>query len=119
MLIYRVENANGCGMYMGNDHSFSYEMIDSMRHPTPNKDASLSKFWNALSFERSQAYSFGYGSLEQLKNWIYQDSWRKEIDESGFRVYVYDSKHFEIGDTQAVFIKQTATLQYSLSILEI
>lgn len=119
MLIYRVEKENGQGLYRDNDYPFSYEMVDSMRHPLPSDDALLSIFWNALSYESMAKFHFGYSSIEQLKSWVYRTSWREEIDKAGFRVNVYETENYKTGDTQAVFVKSKSKFVNSLSLLDI
>lgn len=119
MLIYRVEQENGRGMYVDNkDDTYSSEMTEAMRHPIPSEDAALRDAWNALSLSQFK-YCFGFSSLEQLKSWIYRSDWRAAINADGFKVAAYETTDFLVGDTQAVFRKATARLQFSISILEI
>lgn len=118
--VYRVENSNGGGMYTETECTPSYEMIEEARHPTPDKDALLAPLWQIeLETANYLRFSFAFASLEQLKFWIYREDWRKKLDENGFGVSVYETDSALIGDTQAVFLKSQAKLEYTLSLLEI
>lgn len=118
--VFRVECANGGGMYVSTSCQPSYEMIEEARHPSPDEDVLLAPLWQIeMETGNYKNFSFTFASLEQLKFWIYREDWRKELDENGFRVSVYETDSAKIGDTQAVFLKSQAKLEYTLSLLEI
>lgn len=119
--VYRVEDQLGYGPYEV-ECDVSFEMTHDAHHPLPENDAKLSSFWRdqlLKGYWHYTKYRFAFASLEQLKFWIYREDWRKELDENGFRVSVYETDSAKIGDTQAVFLKSEATLEYTLSLLEI
>lgn len=104
MLVYRIENAAGEGMYRAGKHpDCTSQMQNGPHHPTPWEDAKLSSDWQAIS--NRSAFSFGFGTVEQLKAWVYRMDWRQELQDAGFAMYLYDSTEVYTGDTQAVFIK--------------
>lgn len=100
-LIYRVETCDGQGMYRGVT-SVSDQMYDTdyegCRHPRPSDDMSLD--WDC-----NPEWIFGFGSLDQLKFWIYRTEWRKQMHIDGLKVYVYLPNTYRVGDTQAIFIR--------------
>lgn len=70
----------------------------SDRHPEPRYD---SKLLSQLK-GRNWGY-FGFGSLAQLKFWVYKYEWRETLHSFGYHVSVIQSKDAIIGDTQVVF----------------
>lgn len=122
--IYRIELGDGTGMYSADRWSAAYEisrqMISVTNHPEPQDDAKIGDQW--VKLEKTYAhhqYRFGFGSIEQLKEWIYLTDWREGLDKYGFRVYVYTAEKAYVGDRQAFFLKETATREYSISLMEI
>lgn len=118
-LVYRVEDKDGYGMYMGRSTPVVMTMQDSMRHPTPSKDEKLARFWNYLTNEECIRYNFGFVSMEQLKFWIYEKKWREDLTQEGFHVSVYDVEIVVGGDTQAIFFRGSSRPQQVISLLEI
>lgn len=125
MLIYRIEDADGGGLYRG-DNSFQNPVTSSSsdRHPLPNDD---SRLMDSISFrmdldlgpdERYQHWTyfledefiFGFASVEQMRNWVYNDEWLVKLDTVGFYLTVYDmpEHHVCVGNTQAVFRRHEA-----------
>ncbi len=104
MLIYRVEDDDGLGMYA--DDMLNNAARVSDRHPMPASDGRLMDAgWLEFQSEHSSDVRFGFGSLEQLRFWLYRQSWRNHLTDEGYRVHVYDvpDGFGLIGDTQAVF----------------
>lgn len=111
MTVYRVENANGEGMYRNRVFSDRdcplNDCYDMYRHPMPSSDDALCKsigtdmvYWHR--------YHFGFSSISQLKNWLYTDDVRSKLANAGFVISVYECETEFHGDTQAVFIRDTA-----------
>lgn len=126
MLIYRIEDVDGGGMYRG-DNSYANPVASSNsdRHPLPNDDSLL---MDNISFRMDQdvdpcdrhqhwtyfledEFIFGFASVEQMRNWVYNDDWLVSLDHVGFNLTVYDvpENHICIGNTQAVFRRHEAT----------
>lgn len=112
-LVYRVQNASGYGVYRVNiDAEYLDETNDYERHPMPEDDAKLAPQWDKISEFSKSYWFFGFSSLEQLKFWFYKKKWRDELVKFGFSVYVFEVDDYQclIGDTQAVFRRDRATL---------
>lgn len=110
MLIYRVENQRGVGMYKAYAKA-CYAMVGSDRHPSPNDDAELRPAWHQLLNEGLyRHYNFGFATLDQLRSWIYKDEWREELDRKDFYAMCYyvPDEYMHIGATQAIFRKDKA-----------
>lgn len=112
-LCYRVVNADGVGLY-ASGHHVAGELHDMYRHPTPSDDYKLRDFYyehisNGLYF-RNSPYVFGFASMEQLRHWIHSEELLMSLAESGFRIRIYQTDDYCIGDTQMVFRGSTASL---------
>ena len=127
MLVYRVENAQGGGMYRNDGLSVAsicdISDYSSARHPHPTADdalmRSIPRHLNQMGMP-AYVFNYGFASLEQLKMWLYQNEWRVALSDAGFHVAVYNClKDAYVGDTQAVFIKQHATLVETLHLCEV
>ena len=124
MLIYRVETENQRGMYRGSNVEWLNDNYDECRHPLPHRDSRL-----MLAIHDKELYTawdasvmhYGFGSLDQLRRWIYADDAKHELHNLGFAVSVYDipDDRCAVGDTQAVFFINEATKVNSLNITEI
>lgn len=109
MIIYRVESKRGTGMYVNSScWSVKEAMQEYERHPDPTQDAGLRDVWRDLYYgHESTLFSFGFATIAQLKSWIYRDDWRQILHDHGFAVYAYNAKTYHLGDTQAIFIKDS------------
>lgn len=125
--IYRVENANGRGMYRaGGSYSALEFEFDEYIHPMPSSDDALMRsiqergeYNECGSLDYSMDDYFGFSSLDQLKRWIYRDDWRSKLDAAGFHVSVYSAVGACIGDTQAVFLLHKSICVNQLRLTEI
>ena len=123
MLVYRIENAAGGGVYRATGWTFGeYYTSDSPRHPLPYQDSKLMRaipdeciYWNGTL---KSMLSYGFSSLDQLRCWFYVDEWREAMHRNGFSVSVYSGDVY-VGDTQAVFIKEDCVLVSKFSLLDI
>jgi hypothetical protein len=124
MLIYRVETENQRGMYRGSNVEWLNDNYDECRHPLPYHDSRLMQSlrhkelytaWDASSMH------YGFGSLDQLRRWIYADEAKRELEHLGFAVSVYEINEHRcaVGDTQAVFFIHEATKVDTINITEI
>lgn len=120
MKIYRVEDDQGTGMYRTSIALREMNCSDK-RHPSPWDDMKLSEPWENMDlYERSKMF-FGFSSLDQLKFWIYLEEWRKLLKKEGYFISVYECEPDDaiIGETQAIFIRSSATKIQQLDFLEI
>lgn len=124
MLIYRVENEYQRGMYRGVYCSWLNDNYQPKRHPMPNEDSRLMRVLRHkelyTSWDAAEMH-YGFGSLNQLRRWIYADRAKQELDDIGSAVSVYEipDTRCAVGDTQAVFFINEATKVNSLKITEI
>lgn len=111
MLIWRIEDENGEGMYRG---SRTIEEVDDMtswsssRHPCPHFDDGLG--WNDIDCDERDAWKFGFATLGQMRQWVYKAKWRKGLDEIGFSLVCYrvPDKFGRRSNFQAIFHSEHA-----------
>jgi hypothetical protein len=123
MLIYRIEDFAGGGIYRGeNLHLNPISSFSSERHPLPWSDSLFVENGDAMMYREGEPhyrelstfidgdFIFGFATTEQLRNWVYQDDWLWKFDERGFRLTVFDvpNDHVIVGYTQAVFRRREA-----------
>lgn len=124
MKVFRVEDDEGNGMYNG--WCALQEMQERERHPIPGDDWELmsavhkskidERCYEVLSMndpcEAPDELLFGFASMEQLRFWIYKHEWIQRLKDEGFKLSVYEVEDgwAAHGRTQAVFIKDKATL---------
>lgn len=80
MLVYRIENENGTGIYglelaYGNTKSDILdeqceETILEDFHPGPDFDPGIKKFWKKLDADTRAKYVFGFASVAQMHDWF-------------------------------------------------
>jgi len=113
-LCFRVVNAFDIGLYQAGRPECWYDLPSydpdtyEDKHPTPSSDRLLARPWYELE-DKSQ-YFFGFKSLEQMRQWIYKEHVLRGLQEDGFRIAIYQTEDYYIGDTQMIFRKSTATL---------
>lgn len=125
MMIFRIEDDHGFGMYSGGSPFLEWENGDpdlQVIHPTPEEDEILSKngyqeFWS----KHWTAMFFGFSSVEQIHSWLYKPQNFKVLDSDGFflSVYLAPDHLTRVGKTQAVFIKKKSTKICTFSLLDI
>lgn len=117
-LFYRIENEQGHGMYRSDTYLNCTSNMQGMeRHPSPYDDMGLAKNCKRRKYMPGATwckwwridptlFNYGFGNLDQLKNWVYKKEWRTELQKKGFKVSVYKCKKaaFAAGDTQAVCV---------------
>lgn len=123
--IYRIEDKEGYGMYRSGRNLEYFFTSDRERHPQPHNDSLLCQEFSIYSnlyfnsdgvpTEESEYY-FGFGSIQQLRNWIYKDDWLVELHNIGFMIseYTCEDNNAHVGYTQAVFINEVEYKQYSI-----
>lgn len=116
--IFRIETESGVGMYRGPDWDGVWETgAATHKHPCPHNDSKLideniDLFYSLGDNEwrfGDDDFIFGFSSIDQLRRWLYNDSWLESLDSEGFVLSIYegDVRH---GHTQAVIDKTTARL---------
>lgn len=124
--IYRVENAQGQGMYR-NDESNSGEWLYAAgiddaggpAHPAPWYDDDISDFWELCEEHRERhLYFFGFGSIESFMKWVWHPESRRVLRRWGFALVVYEvtAEYACVGEKQAVFRKDKATVVKRLEV---
>lgn len=111
--IFRVELEDDprYGLYSSNVSNELQELTG--RHIRPSDDSGLNGYWQF----QDDVY-FGFGSIAQLKAWIYRDDWRESLHAEGYHISVFEAQG-RIGNTQAIFQWNTRKEGHSLSLLEI
>ena len=119
--VYRVEiPGTTTGLYCNSKVWDVKDAMQTTRHPAPDEDAALCNVWADLEQTGKQRYYyFSFATLAQLKSWIHRKDWREILDRMKFRVSVYETVDYYIGDTQAVFRKRDAVKIKELRLTEI
>ena len=110
----------GDGMYHAEDGlSAAPDYFTREReHPVPYRDTALN--WDNISYilgvPQYQCY-FGFGNIEQLKAWLFDEEWRLHLHNQGFVIKVWSLPDSEfpkmrVGNAQAVAVK-SALLEHS------
>lgn len=86
-----------------------HEYVDAPRHPGPMNDNLLADAFNSDNRER---FSFGFASLEQLKEWFFDDNDRELLSLHGIvcNEYEIEGWGFVAGRKQCMFVKENARL---------
>jgi hypothetical protein len=115
VLVLRVENEDGIGMYTApyefyDEPMYVWEMGNPETHPSPPEDEGLLPRWINLTSYRD--WFFGFYDKTQLDNWIYKDTWKKELAKIGCKISTYEvaEDDFIRGHRQCVFVKARSTL---------
>lgn len=124
--VFRIENARGVGPYMSDiiPQEYRTQLTDEVRHPEPYKDSRL-----VSEIESRHPYNFnliptwmrfGFGSIDQLRNWFYNDDWLYTLHKYGFVLveYTVSSDRVYLGNTQCTFKASCAGNIERYSILE-
>lgn len=122
MLVFRVVDKNGDGMYRSYQENAiplwdeccdNYD--DDYHHPSPGKLGSRLNSKGVNGYE----YIFGFATVDQLHHWIFEKEWRNNIDNAGGRVLVFETRDLVGDEHQVTFRKETAVLVDDISILEL
>lgn len=122
MMIYRIEDDKGIGVYRS-EISPNFVLTYEIGKPTPWEDTELLKSANIRVDDRYDTisdYSFGFSSKEQMKSWFGVLCIKKLID-CGFNVnlYMVDDKKSHSSKHQAMFNKNNAQLVRTLKFEEL
>lgn len=116
MLVYRVQNEDGTGLYHASEYAEDHLSDLQGRHPLPYND---SKLIEELGNEDYRGKLFAFSSLQQLKFWIHCREAREAIHAEGCKVYVIETDEVWVGDTQCVFNKGSGTVVDVISLLDL
>ena len=85
------------------------EYVDVPRHPGPMNDSLLT---DAFYSANQQSFSFGFSSLEQLKEWFFDANDRELLSLHGIvcNEYEIEGWGFVAGRKQCMFVKENARL---------
>ena len=119
--VRRAGQGIGDGMYHAADGLFAAKdyCTSGRAHPAPYQDTALN--WDNIAYilgvPHHQCY-FGFGNIEQLKAWLFDEAWRLHLHKRGFVIKVWslpdDSEvpKMRVGNAQAVAVK-SALLEHS------
>lgn len=111
----------GAGMYSAYDGLYAAPdyCTSEREHPAPYRDTALN--WDNISYilgvPQHKCY-FGFGNIEQLKAWLFDEEWRLHLHKQGFVIKVWslpDDSEFpkmRVGNAQAVAV-ESALLEHS------
>lgn len=98
----------GDGMYIGKAGLFQFRGYGiELSHPPPWDDTDLR--WGETEVTvgvPAERCRFGFGSLEQLKSWLYNHEWREYLHEHGYVVKVWEvpAGMMHVGSAQAIAV---------------
>lgn len=146
MLVYRIEDAFGGGMYRPSELS-SYDCpFEEIVNAFPDKDrcsrtlsrrsercvydyssihvSPLDDFpwrvWRNLPYNVQEKYHFAFPTITSLLSWVYMKEWREALHRRGFKVSVYDAEAIvSVSGAQAIFEKKHSKKVGEISLLEI
>lgn len=112
--VRRAGHGIGDGMYHAADGLFNSPgyCTDSSKHPAPHRDTALN--WDNIAYILGVPHHqccFGFGSIEQLKAWLFDETWRLYLHKRGFVIKVWslpddsDFPKMRVGNAQAVAVK--------------
>ena len=104
----------GDGMYYAANGLYSAPdyCTDSSKHLLPHRDTALN--WDNIEYILGVPHHmcyFGFGSIDQLKAWLFDEAWRLHLHKQGFVIKVWslpDDSEFpkmRVGNAQAVAVK--------------
>ena len=112
--VYRLETLEGVGVYRASNRSqmiqrIMDEYMNVPRHPGPMNDSLLA---DAFFSVNQQRFRFGFASLEQLKEWFFDDNDRELLSLHGIvcNEYEIEGWGFVAGRKQCIFVKENARL---------
>lgn len=125
MFVYRIEDEEGVGMYWSKkitaytDDDYPVP-IDEGKHPPPYRDSLINTQWSLMTLLEQKEYIFGFSSLGQLRNWIYNNDWLMNLHAKGFVISVFEIDEEDVikGYTQALFIRSKSISCCSYDIKE-
>lgn len=107
--VYRIERGDDKqGMYGGDRgwYSATNSAQDDERHPAPRLDSLLCasiRQADKIPSEVLCSLYYGFGSIDQLRNWVFNDEWLIKLSKNGYVLAEYRSDEVYVGNTQAVF----------------
>lgn len=117
-LVYRVACKDDVtsGMY-ANGAALQVINHSDTCHPAPAEDSKLSYTW--LRWKGRAC--FGFGTIAQLRRWIYYDEWIRSLHDEGQALYVIEvpDEDFRFGYTQAIYLPDNAKVVEVRSILSL
>ena len=113
VIVYRLETVDGIGVY--NTEALNCVHLDRQRHPLPQDDSLL---MHNIGDRRIRGYHFGFSSIEQLRHWLYNDKWIRDVSKHGIFLSVYEAAEVYIGNSQMCFNRSTAYLKSQNNLIE-
>jgi hypothetical protein len=104
--VWRLEAADGTGVYRHVDGEIIEGYMKSQQHPMPGDDTLLSVNLRKDYEEVYRAYGqviFGFDSPRQLLRWFYDEEDLREFGAQGIFVTVYESDKVYMGHSQVCF----------------
>ncbi len=115
VVVWRVEGANGRGMYCS--VWFECGLPCDENHPPVSADSLYMQNMlgsgavvSGFNFGAPDGHRFGFDSIEMLRRWIYNDAWITALSDKGAVIcgYVVPAEHVIVGRTQVTFMYEKA-----------
>jgi hypothetical protein len=125
--VYRIEyepDGEGCYQRFNEEKDRGFGAITGStiadeRHPHPSSDSLLQKNLQEAGFQPAtgflglfgmisyEPYRFGFASIEQLRAWMFKDSWLTSLADQNYILAVCKVPAYQVlvGNTQCVFIR--------------
>lgn len=104
MVIYRVENKDGIGIYKGGHYLNSGLNWNDGNHPSIWANCGdISRFVSKLDYTEMKDYHVGCSSIDQLKHWFYDEIKLECVVKMGYQIKVLSVKTVICGVNQVLF----------------
>jgi disulfide oxidoreductase YuzD len=117
--IYRVEKADGYGLY---DGRFAREKVEIERHPAPGEDPAFGELFKydltSKNVKYQKNWSFGFSSIDDAKNWVNDTDMIDQLRNDGYvlKEITLPSDFVIEGYKQTIFQKRYVLKEESLDL---
>lgn len=115
MIVYRVENEEGNGMYCCGDDS-----LNNCKHYSDRDNSKRSSVVRPAPTDKMKSFKWIYGfeSIEDVYRWLCHEQWLIYLNERGFFISEYEVKEVYIVKRQLVFNPNYMILLNKISIVK-
>ena len=120
--IFRIEDAKtGIGMYHSGKAQFFMNEGDYDNHPAPSRDSLLVQNINVFKkrdgYASASDFKYGFDSIKQMRRWLYEDRWLKQLDTNGLKLAEIDvdESNLIVGHTQVMFRNEVSKRHYKIN----
>lgn len=102
-----VYHAHYAHLLISND---DYDAGNDSKHPSPQEDMKLARYWNSFDITERESYLFGFTSLEQLRRWFAASTDASDDIKEVVQLAVYQTPELIEGSFQAIAKAENMTL---------